>query len=246
MLLTIAVFAGPVVWMVANAFAAGPGGGVGYAFGELLRTTPVADWIATSMFVAGSQTLLAVVVCGLAGFALQAHRFRGRRIAIAVVAATALLPAPMAIIGLFQLTAAVGLIDSPWAVILPGAFSAFGVFVYVAAFRSVPRTVLEAGRLDGCGEWRLWWHVAMPSVQPATAAFVVLHFVAAWNALAWPAAVLASERRRTLPAGLSDLAATASFEAEPALLFAGVLLGIVPPVVLFLLAGRDVLGRASA
>lgn len=224
----------PALWVVAGATPR--------AFVELFATQPMGAWLANSLWVAGAQTLLAAVVCSLGGFALWAYEFRGKLALIALLVAIALLPGPVAITGLFELLLVVNGLDALWAVILPGAFSVFGVFLFAAAYRAVPRSRLEAARLDGCSEVRLWWSIAWPSVQPATAAFALLHFLGAWNALAWPAAVLVSESKQTLAVGLANVSQQAAFEADPALLRAAVVVAVAPVMALFLLIGGGLLG----
>lgn len=225
----------PALWVVVGASPR--------AFGELFATQPMGTWLANSLWVAGAQTLLAAVLCSLGGYALWAYDFRGKVAIIALLVTTALLPGPVAITGLFEMLVAVGGLDALWAVILPGAFSVFGIFLFAAAYRAVPRSRLEAARLDGCGEIRVWWSIVWPSVRPATAAFALLHFLGAWNALAWPAAVLVSEPKQTLAVALANLSQQAQFEADPALLRAAVVVAVAPVMLLFLLIGGGILNN---
>lgn len=213
------------------------------AFARLLRDEHVGTWLLNSVAVAGTQALGAMLLCSLGGYALAAHQFRGRRIVIGLLVTTALLPGPVAVAGLFEVVLAMGGLNRLWAVILPGAFSVFGLFLFAAAYRSVSTSTIEAARLDGCSEPRLWWSIAHPQVAATSAAFLLLHFLGAWNALLWPATVLVGEDRQTLPVGLSNLAKTVDFEADPSLTAAAVVLSILPPMLLFALAGRDLLRR---
>ena len=192
------------------------------------------------------QTLATLLLCGLGGFALWAYRFRGRRAVIALLAAVALVPGQVVLPGLFGLTVSLRLLDTFAAVILPGSVSAFGVFLYAAAFRHVPRSLLDAARLDGASEPRLWWDVAMPAVRPTSGAFVLLSFLASWNNLLWPSAVLVGENRYTLPIALNNLAGQAAFEARPGLLMAATLLGVLPVIGLFFLCQRDFISGLTA
>ena len=233
------VAGGPLAWLVVGAFS--HGGRLSLAnVADLFEAEPLLGrWLVNSLLVAAAQTLLAMLLCGLAGFALWAYRFRGRTLVIVTLAAVALVPGQVTLPGLFGLTVSLGLLDTFAAVILPGSVSAFGVFLYAAAFRHVPHSLLDAARLDGASEPRVWWDVAMPAVRPTSGAFALLSFLSAWNGLLWPSAVLVGEGRHTLPIALANLAGQAPYEARPGLLMAATLIGIVPVATLFVLCQRD-------
>ncbi len=229
----------PLAWLVAGALGLRDGRPTLNHFRRLLSEEAFADWLVNSLFIASAQTLLAIVLCSLAGFGLYAYRFRGRLAMIVLLAATVLVPAHVTLPGLFGLVLRLGWLDSFAAVIFPGAISAFGVFLYAISFRNIPTGLIDAARLDGCPEWRIWWSIAMPLVRPTTGAFLLLGFLSAWNNLLWPAAVLVSNQRHTLAIGLAHMAAHPAYEAEPGPLMAATLLSIVPVIGLFFLCQRD-------
>lgn len=234
-----AVAALPLAWLVAGAIGLRDGELTLAHIRRLFAEEPFADWLLNSLFVASAQTLLAILICSLGGFALWAYRFRGRRVVIVLLAATVLVPAQVTLPGLFVLIARFGWLDSFAAIVLPGAISAFGVFLFAASYRHVPPALLDAARLDGCREWRLWWSIALPLVRPTTAAFALLSFLAAWNNLLWPAAVLVSRQKHTLPIGLANMAALPGYETNPGPLMAATLLAILPVVALFFVCQRN-------
>ncbi len=230
----------PLAWLVLGAVGVRDGGTPSLEpFRTLFIAEPYGTWLPNSLFIASVQTLLAVLLSSLGGFALWAYRFPGRRLLIAMLAATLIVPSHVVLPGLFLLVTRLGWLDSLAAVILPGSFSAFGVFLYATSYRHVPPTLLDAARLDGCPEWRLWWSIALPIVKPTSAAFLLLGFLAAWNNLLWPAAVLVSREQHTLPIGLSHMASQPMYEANPAPLMAATLLAILPVVGLFFLCQRE-------
>ena len=241
----------PLAWALATAFGVdlvAPTSSAPSAdgFARVFSSGSFGRWIVNSLWVAGASTLLATLLCSLAGFALSSFRFRGRWLVVVILLATALLPPPVAVIGLFEMAASTGGIDTYWAALLPGAFSVFGVFLYVSAFRSTPAELLDAARLDGCGEFRAWWSIALPTVRPTTDAFVLLHFLGGWNALLWPAAILVSEPKQTLPVALSNLTAGATFEADPAATAAALTLAVLPVFALFVFTAGQLLGGDEA
>ena len=210
------------------------------AFTEVIETTPLVRWMVSGLVISGLGTIAATLACSMAAYALR-HPFRGRGLVVALLAAAALLPAPAAIIGLFEVTVWLGGIDTYLAAALPSAAGVFGVFLFLAAMRGVPGEQLEAARLDGAGEVTIWWRVVMPGVRPATGVFVLLHFLGLWNALLWPSAILVSESRRPVAVGLAEASRSVAFEADASLPMAATLIALVPVAGLFLLTARDLL-----
>ena len=200
---------------------------------------PVLRWLTNSTLIAGTSTLAAAAVSSLAGFAVARYRFAGRRVLLAVLLATVLLPGHALLPGLAGLAQSAGLVNSPLAVILPGSVTAFGVFLYATAFARQSKSHLEAATLDGCGPLALWWRHALPLARPTTAAFLLLHFLATWNALLWPAAVLLRDDTLTLPIGLQLMASQATYEARPELVARVTLLAVAVPGLWFVLCERD-------
>ena len=114
------------------------------------------------------------------------------------------------------------------------------------AMKGVPDELLQAGRVDGCSELRLWWEVALPVVRPMTGAFTLLTFVGAWNSYLWPSIVLQDESKHTLPIGLATMVGLPEFDTHYGVLMAGTLLAVLPVMLLFFVLQRDfVAGLAS-
>src|SRR5213082_1115776 len=99
----------------------------------------------------------------------------------------------------------IGWLNSYAAILVPGAVSVFGIFLFMQAMKTVPDELLQAGRVDGCSELRLWWEVALPVVRPMIGAYTLLSFMANWNSFLWPAIVLQDPRRHTLTIGLANM-----------------------------------------
>ena len=112
--------------------------------------------------------------------------------------------------------------------------------------KSVPDELLQAGRVDGCSELRLWWEVALPIVRPMIAAFTLLTFVGAWNSYLWPSVVLQDESKHTLPIGLATMVGLPGFNTQYGVLMAGTFLAVLPVMLLFFALQRDFIsGLAS-
>jgi ABC-type glycerol-3-phosphate transport system permease component len=131
-------------------------------------------------------------------------------------------------------------------VIVPGAVSAFGTFLFMQAMRSVPDELLEAGRVDGCSELRLWWDLALPVVRPMVGAYTLLAFTASWNSFLWPRVVLQDEAKYTLPLGLSGMIGVREFDTQYGVLMCGTLIAVLPVVLLFTALQRDFVSGLAA
>jgi ABC-type glycerol-3-phosphate transport system permease component len=141
---------------------------------------------------------------------------------------------------------ALGWLDTYAAILVPSAVSVFGMFLFRQAMLSVPDELLQAGRIDGCSELRLWWEVALPIVRPMVGAYTLLSFMGAWNSFLWPQVVLQDPARYTLPIGLSNMIGLPEYQTHYGVLMAGTLLSILPVGVLFFVLQKDfVSGLAS-
>ena len=216
-------------------------------FRVLFSREPYARWLVNSLFVSSLQTALVVTLSSLGGFALAKYRFPGRRPLMLVMFATLLLPAQVLYpSGGIDLVRRLGWVNSYAAVIVPGSVSVFGMFLFMQAMKAVPDELLQAGRVDGCSELRLWWDVALPVVRPMVGAYTLLSFLASWNAFLWPQIVLQDEGRFTLPLGLSGMIGLAEYETQYGVLMAGTLIAVLPVLVLFFVLQRDfIAGLAS-
>jgi multiple sugar transport system permease protein len=137
-------------------------------------------------------------------------------------------------------------LDSYAAILIPSAVSVFGMFLFMQAMRAVPDELLQAGRVDGCSELRLWWEVALPIVRPMIGAFTLLSFMGSWNSFLWPQMVLQDPTKYTLPIGLTNMIGLPEYETPYGTLMAGTLLGVLPVAILFFVLQKDfIAGLAS-
>lgn len=188
--------------------------------------------------------IVAVVVSGsvvlfstLAGFAFAKLRFRGRNGLLAFVVGTMAVPTQLGIVPLFIVMAKLGWIGRLEAVIVPGMVSAFGVFWMTQYLsQALPYELIEAARVDGCSMIRTFWHVALPAARPAASMLALFTFVGSWTQFFWPFVALGSANP-TLPVALQLL--QASYFKDLSLIMAGVVLATIPLVIVFVLAGRQ-------
>lgn len=236
----------PLGWMVGMAFEGLSGGWTLENFWILLSREPVGRWLVNSLFVSCTYTTLVVLLSALGGYALAKYRFTGKRLAQGVLIGVLLLPPQVLLPGSYELMDRLGWIDSYAALIVPGAVSVFGMLLFRQAMMAVPDDLLSAGRVDGCGEFRLWWGMALPMVRPMVGAFTLMSFISSWNAFLWPQIILQDEGKFTLPIGLANLSGLPGYQANQGLLMAATLVGVLPAVALFLILQKDFVAGLSS
>lgn len=234
---------GVLAWLVAIVFAfplarlvvRGAGGDVA----AVLTDAGFYRALLNSLAIASVCALAGTLLASAGGYALARFEFPGRRGVLLGLLLLAALPGQLLLPGGYELILRLGLYDTRWAVIVPGSVSIFAALLYRSVFRNIPDAILDAARLDGCGEWRLWWHVALPALRPTTVALLCLSFAGAYNAVVWPMVTLQSPELHTLPMRLALANLSAVTPAEQATLAATTILAILPVAGLFLLAQKD-------
>lgn len=245
--LVCAVFAFPLVAMLAVAFTPRElifDGGAGLwpkrwttdNFTGLFDRFPVWQWFGNALLVAMLTTVLAVAVNLMAGYALAKLRFRGRGLVFVVVLSTLMVPTQAIMMPQFELVARLGLIGLFWAVILPSASTALGVFLARQFFLSVPIELVEAARIDGCSQWTAFLRIVLPMAKPLIAVMSLLAFMSQWNDFLWPLITLRDPELYTLPVAMSFL--QGQFDADYGGLMAMALLSCVPLLVVFVALQR--------
>lgn len=208
-------------------------------FTTLFTKIPFGRWLFNSLFLASMQTVVVVTLSSLGGFALAKYNFRGRRTLMFIMLGTMLLPSQVLLPSMYELMYHVGWMNSYAAILVPGAVSVFGMFLFRQAMLGVPDELLAAGRVDGCSELRLWWDIALPIVRPMVGAFTLLAFLGSWNSFLWPQIVLQDMEKYTLPIGLTNMVGLPGFDTQYGALMAGALLSILPVMLLFFVLQRD-------
>ena len=190
-----------------------------------------------SVIVSTATSVSVVIFATLAGYSFAKLRFRGRRGLLMFVIGTMAVPTQLGIVPLFIVMRELSLVGSLWAVILPGMVTAFGVFwmtQYLEA--ALPYELIEAARVDGASMFRTFWNVALPAARPAAAMLFLFTFIASWTNFFWPSIVLGTTNP-TLPVALQLL--QAGFFKDIALIMAGVVVSVIPLLLLFIAAGRQ-------
>jgi len=211
---------------------------------DLFVRLRLARAVANTAGLATAVTALALLVNALAGYAFAKLPFRGRDRLLQVLLAALVVPAQVAMLPLFLELKALGAIDTYWAVVIPGIVSISGIFLVRQHALALPDAVLDAARVDGAGELRVFTAVALPLCAPVLATLAVLTFLGTWNDFLWPLIVLADQDLYTLPVALANLAGEHVQDTE--LMMAGAVLTVLPVVVLFVVLQRHYLAGIMA
>ena len=207
--------------------------------------SPVLRWFANSMAAATMHAALVLVVCSLAGYALARMEFRFKKAIFTGIILTLFVPGFIFLMPNFLLLDKLGWLDQLWALVVPGAAGAFGVFFMRQFFMGLPKELEESARLDGAGSFRTWWSIVLPNAKPALVTLGVLSYLANWNDFIWPIYVLFSPERLTLPAGLSRLQGAYTIDYPGVM--AGAMLAAIPVLALYVFVQRYVIeGVASS
>jgi multiple sugar transport system permease protein len=198
-----------------------------------------------SLYVAVASTVLTLLFCSMGGYAFALFDFRFKNALFGLVMGTMLLPSFMNMIPTFMIMDALGWIDQPKALYIPGAASAFGIFLmrqFVTT--SIPKDLIEAARMDGCSELGIYARIVLPLLKPALGTLGLITFIASWNNFIGPLIVMRSPDMYTLPLALRSLQSPVN--TEWGALMTGSAIATLPLVVLFVLSSRQLISGLTA
>lgn len=196
-------------------------------------------WYINSLLIATVLTIIATFFSALAGFGFAKYDFRGKRVLLAVLLGSMLVPFVVIAVPLFILMSRLRLLDNVLALILPFMAPAFGIFMMTQYLQNLPDELIDAARIDGATEFGIFWRIVVPLIRPALGALAIFLFLQAWNSYLWPLLVMNSPANLTLPVGLASLRGE-NFRLENyGRVLAGAALVSAPTVALFLMLQRQ-------
>jgi multiple sugar transport system permease protein len=204
---------------------------------QLFSRLDFGTYFLNSTIVAVAVTAGNLLFCSMLGYALAMLDFRGRRALFAMIMTTLMIPGVVTFVPLFVLVANAGLIDSLPGLILPFLVSPFGVFLMRQYILGLPRDLLDAGRVDGAGELKIFARIILPLCGPALATLAILTFLGSWNNFLWPLVVAQTEDTYTLPVALA-LYSTGQNSTQYGLLLAGATVVVLPVLAIFMIFQR--------
>lgn len=226
---------------------------------EVFETMPFQKYLKNSLILALGGVATNLFFGSLAGYAFGQLRFRGKKSLFMVFLSSMMIPSIVTMIPTFIVLRSfplaggnnlfgdggLGLINSYWAILLPGAAGAFSIFFMKQFFEQLPKELGESARMDGASEFKIFWTVYLPLAKPALTTLGIMTFQAGWNAFMWPMIVLNSEEMKTVQVGLAAFQYNYNTNYGP--LMAGTILATLPVLVLFVIVQRNyVQGLAEA
>ncbi len=197
-----------------------------------------------STIVAVAVTLLSLLVNAMAGYAFAKLRFRGGKRTFGLLTLGLLVPTQVAMLPLFLFLKELHLVNTYWGVIIPGLASIFGIYLVRQYALSIPDDLLDAARMDGASELRVFWSVVLPVIRPILATLSIWTFLATWNDFLWPLVILSDNRKYTLPVALAGLVGEHVQDTE--LMMAGSVVTVVPVLIVFLALQRYYISGVTA
>lgn len=214
-------------------------------YSEVFERLPFLRQFWVSIVITVTRTAVQLVLCSMAGYAFARMKFSGKSVIFGLVLAILMVPGQSYLIGQYQIIRGLGLLETPWGIVLPGFFSAFGVFLMRQSFMSLPVELEEAARLDGCNPLQTFWRVMLPVVKPGLFAVMITTVLWSWNDLLWPLIVTTREESMPLSVGIATLAGQHS--SEFALMMAASVMAMAPIFALFFAMQKRVIeGLASS
>ncbi|MBB6429871.1 carbohydrate ABC transporter permease [Algisphaera agarilytica] len=201
--------------------------------------------VLNSFFFASVMSVVGTLGAAMGGYGLAMFKFKGREFITTVVLGALVIPGALLIAPGYFLLFQLGLLDSYAGLILPGVAPAFGVYLFRQAFiSSLPHEMMEAGRIDGCGEWRMFFQMGLPMVKPMVGAFVLITYLGTWTNFIGPQIIIQTPEKYPLAVAVAQL--RGPFSIEYGMIMAGTLVAIGPVLALFLLLQKDFIAGLTA
>jgi multiple sugar transport system permease protein len=201
--------------------------------------------LANSLYVGLMNTGLTLLFCAMGGYAFAMYEFKYKKALFALVMSTMLLPQFLGLIPTFMVMDMLGWLDQPRALYIPGAASAFGIFLmrqYIGS--ALPRELIEAARMDGCNEFRIFFSIVLPLIGPALGTLGLISFIGSWNNFVGPLVVMQSAENYTLPLALRSMQSPVN--TEWGAVMAGSAVAVLPLLLLFVVSSRRLIEGLTA
>lgn len=198
---------------------------------RLFREVPILKYFLNSVLITVMGVVVDVFLAALAAYVIGRFDFWGKPLITAAIIAPLMIPVQGTIVVNYLTIKGLGLVNSYIAVVLPYSVYIIGIFILREAFAKVPDSLEESARMDGAGEFRIWWQIMLPIVKPQLAAIAILAFVRFWNFFMWPLIILKDEAKYPLPVGLTAL--EAAFQQDFRVIAAGTVVSVIPILIFF-------------
>jgi multiple sugar transport system permease protein len=244
LILVLILTLSPLVWMISSSFMK-----TGEAntfpprlfpekitwehYSTLFNRLNISRYFLNSLILATSITIISLIVNSMAGFAFAKYRFPGRNQLFKTLLAAMIIPGQVTMLPLFLMLNRIGLVNTYLGVIIPGIVSIYGIFLVRQYIFSIPDSLIEAARIDGASDFRIYWTIIVPLARPILVTLAIFTFMGSWNDFLWPLIVMTKESMYTLPVALANLMGEHVQDTE--LMMAGSVITVIPVLTVFLL-----------
>jgi multiple sugar transport system permease protein len=201
-------------------------------FNELFKRANFGKYYVNSLFVTTIQVLLNIVIVTLAGYGFAKYEFPGKDFIFTVILSTTMIPWVATIIPLYIMTYKVGAVDTYFGLVFPGIADAFSIFLAKNFMTTIPTALIEAARIDGAGEFKIFGRLILPLTKPIISVITINKFISSWNAFQWPLLVVSSDEIRTLPLAIAKF--SSQYNDAYNLKMASATLAIIPVLIVYI------------
>lgn len=204
---------------------------------KLFGQTDILLWLGNTIIVSITAIVSNLVLCSLAGYGFARLKFAGRNFGFLMILATIMIPTQLLMIPTYILFSYLGLLNGLGAAIVPWLATAFGIFLMRQFFLSLPAELEEAGAIDGCNRWQIFFRIVLPLARPALATLAIFTLLSAWNDLVWPLIAINNQQAFTLQLGIANF--QGAHQTDWSLIMAGNVVATLPLILFFLFAQRQ-------
>lgn len=253
MLILIAIIcAGPFIWLLAASFRSGQNI---YDI-SLIPENPTLDnyigvweflsvprYLLNTVIVTVASIAMDVVLSALCAYPLACMRFKGKNVILGILLASMIIPAAAGMIINYLTISAMHLLNTLAGVVLVGSVKVFSIILLRQGYMGVPKDLIEAARIDGAGELRIWWQIMLPGIMPTVSTVIIFDFISRWNEFLWPIIVLQDPGKYPLAAALQYL--NGSFNYKFGYIAAGAIISVIPVIIVFILCQKNYIEAVS-
>ena len=253
MLILIAIVcAGPFIWLLAASFRSGqniydisliPQNPTLENYIGVWEFLSVPRYLLNTIIITVASIAMDVILSALCAYPLACMRFKGKNFILGVLLASMIIPAAAGMIINYLTISAMRLLNTLAGVVLVGSVKVFSIILLRQGYMGVPKDLIEAARIDGAGELRIWWQIMLPGIMPTVSTVIIFDFISRWNEFLWPIIVLQDPAKYPLAAALQYL--NGSFNYKFGYIAAGAIISEIPVIVVFILCQKNYIEAVS-
>ncbi|TCL61401.1 carbohydrate ABC transporter permease [Allofournierella massiliensis] len=253
MLVLIAIVcAGPFIWLLAASFRSGqniydisliPQNPTLENYIGVWEFLSVPRYLLNTIIITVASIAMDVILSALCAYPLACMRFKGKNFILGVLLASMIIPAAAGMIINYLTISAMHLLNTLAGVVLVGSVKVFSIILLRQGYMGVPKDLIEAARIDGAGELRIWWQIMLPGIMPTVSTVIIFDFISRWNEFLWPIIVLQDPAKYPLAAALQYL--NGSFNYKFGYIAAGAIISVIPVIVVFILCQKNYIEAVS-